>query len=75
MVRDEEQRRLTSFSFYILVAFGLRHNLDAYIFFKGSGGAAEEFEDISYWVNVMKGVDFAIQVAIGDAILVRAQCF
>lgn len=36
------------------VAFGLRHNLDAFIFYKGPGGAIAEFEDISYWVNVMK---------------------
>jgi len=36
------------------VAFGLRHVLDAFIFYKGPGGAATELEDISYWVNVMK---------------------
>lgn len=41
------------------VSFGLRHNLDAFIFYKGSGGPDAEFEDISYWVNVMKvGVIF-----------------
>ena len=38
------------------VAFGLRHNLDAFIFYKGAGGPDAEFEDISYWVNVMKVV-------------------
>ena len=36
------------------VAFGLRHVLDAFIFYHGSGGPDAEFEDISYWVNVMK---------------------
>lgn len=36
------------------VAFGLRHNLDAFVFYSGPGGADAEFEDISYWVNVMK---------------------
>ena len=36
------------------VAFGLRHNLDAFIFYKGAGGPDAEFENISYWVNVMK---------------------
>ena len=36
------------------VAFGLRHNLDAFIFYKGAGGPNAEFQDISYWVNVMK---------------------
>jgi hypothetical protein len=35
------------------VSFGLRHNLDAFIFYKGPGGPNAEFEDISYWVNVM----------------------
>lgn len=36
------------------VALGLRHNLDAFIFYHGSGGPAGEFDNISYWVNVMK---------------------
>ncbi len=52
------------------VAFGLRHNLDAFIFYHGEGGAAKEFSDISYWVNIMKTVDYVMQTAIGDAILV-----
>ena len=58
------------FSPPMLVAFGLRHNLDAFIFYNGPGGATREFEDISYWVNNMKAVDLAAQIAIGDAILV-----
>jgi hypothetical protein len=36
------------------VAFGLRHNLDAFVYYTGPGGAKEELENISYWVNVMK---------------------
>jgi hypothetical protein len=36
------------------VALGLKHNLEAFIFYAGPGGAAAEFDDISYWVNVMK---------------------
>ena len=36
------------------VALGLKHNLDAFIFYTGPGGPQEEFENISYWVNVMK---------------------
>ena len=36
------------------VALGLRHNLDAFIFYSGPGGPAAEFDNISYWVNVMK---------------------
>lgn len=52
------------------VAFGLRHNLDAFIFYKGPGGPTEEFQDIGYWVNIMKTVDFVAQTSIGDAILI-----
>lgn len=36
------------------VAFGLRHNLDAFVFYRGPGGPITEFQNISYWVNVMK---------------------
>ena len=53
------------------MAFGLRHNLDAFVFYTGPGGATAEFGDISYWVNVMKSADYVAQTAIGDAILVR----
>ena len=52
------------------VAFGLKHNLDAFIFYRGPGGAVEEFENIRYWVNIMKTVDYVAQTAIGDAVLV-----
>ena len=47
-------------------AFGLRHNLDAFIFYKGSGGANAEFEDISYWVNVMKVRTILANCIIGN---------
>ena len=50
------------------VAFGLRHNIEAFVFFQG--GAIAEFEDLSYWVNVMKMVDYVGQTFVGDAILV-----
>ena len=36
------------------LALGLRHNLEAFIYYQGPGGAAAEFDNISYWVNVMK---------------------
>ncbi|KAJ6544707.1 hypothetical protein B0H10DRAFT_2133542 [Mycena sp. CBHHK59/15] len=52
------------------VAFGLRHNLDAFVYYKGPGGATEELENISYWVNVMKTADYVAQTCIGDAILI-----
>ncbi|EGO03195.1 hypothetical protein SERLA73DRAFT_174662 [Serpula lacrymans var. lacrymans S7.3] len=51
------------------VAFGLRHNLVAFVYYTGQGGATAEFEDISYWVNVMKTVDYVMQTLIGDAML------
>lgn len=45
------------------LALGLRHNLEAFIFYTGPGGAAAEFDNISYWVNVMKvRLRFAIHV-------------
>ena len=53
------------------MAFGLRHILDAFVFYTGQGGPAEELDDISYWINVMKAADYVAQTAIGDAILVR----
>lgn len=36
------------------VAFGLLHNIQAFVLYTGAGGAIEEFSDISDWVNVMK---------------------
>ncbi|KAJ7431323.1 hypothetical protein FB451DRAFT_1157165 [Mycena latifolia] len=52
------------------VTFGLRHNLDAFVYYTGPGGAKEELENISYWVNVMKTADYVAQTCIGDAILI-----
>lgn len=54
----------------LLVAFGLRHNLEAFIFAKGADGAEVEFGIMNNWVNIMKTVDFVGQTAVGDAILV-----
>ena len=54
----------------LLVAFGLRHNLEAFIFAKGADGAEMEFGIMNNWVNIMKTVDFVGQTAVGDAILV-----
>lgn len=62
-------------SYCHVVAFGLRHNLDAFIFYNGPGGPAAEFKDIRYWVNIMKTVDFVAQTSIGDAILVRTHSY
>ena len=52
------------------VAFGLRHNLDAFIYYTGPGGPKAEFAIISYWVNVMKSADYVAQTFIGDGMLV-----
>jgi len=49
------------------VAFGLRHNIEAFVYFQG--GAIEDFERLSNWVNVMKMVDYVGQTFVGDAIL------
>ena len=54
------------------VAFLLRHVLDAFVWYHGPGGAGGEFADISYWVNVMKTVDYVAQTSIADGMLVRA---
>lgn len=60
---------LLMFSFASLdIAFGLRHNIEAFVYFQG--GAIEDFEKLSYWVNVMKMVDYVGQTFVGDAILV-----
>ena len=60
---------LLMFSFASLdVAFGLRHNIEAFVYFQG--GAIEDFQKLSYWVNVMKMVNYVGQTFVGDAILV-----
>lgn len=55
------------------MAFGLRGNLYAFIYYRGPGGAKGEFSDISYWINVMRTADYVAQTFIGDGIMVR--CF
>ncbi|RDX54760.1 hypothetical protein OH76DRAFT_1340756 [Lentinus brumalis] len=51
------------------MAFGLRLNLEAFIYYTGPGGAKGQFAEISNWVNVMKTVDYGAQTFIGDAIM------
>jgi hypothetical protein len=50
------------------VAFGLQHNIDAFIYFDGD--PIDEFSDTSNWINVMKMVNYVAQTFIGDCILV-----
>lgn len=52
------------------IAFALRFNLDAFIWYKGPDGPTGEFENLSYWVDTMKTVDYVIQTLVGDLILV-----
>ncbi|TFY75551.1 hypothetical protein EWM64_g8460 [Hericium alpestre] len=62
---------LLLFTFATLdVAFLLRHVLDAFIWYKGPGGAIGELSNISYWVNVMKTVDYVAQTSIADGMLI-----
>ncbi|KAI0702043.1 hypothetical protein C8T65DRAFT_579352, partial [Cerioporus squamosus] len=51
------------------MAFGLQHNLQAFIYYTGPGGANGEFSDISNWVNVMRTADYVAQTFIGDGIM------
>lgn len=51
------------------VGFGLRHNLDAFVYSVGKQTPAAQFAHISYWVNVMKFADYSAQTFIGDGIL------
>ncbi|KAI0346624.1 hypothetical protein BDW22DRAFT_1426064 [Trametopsis cervina] len=47
------------------VALGLKHNMDAFLFYKGPGGPDQEFEDISYWT-----ADSLCMTLIGDGMLI-----
>ncbi|KAF6752066.1 hypothetical protein DFP72DRAFT_991158 [Ephemerocybe angulata] len=52
------------------VAFGLRHNLEAFVYQLAKGvQPAEEFGKISKWLNVMKFANYTAQTFIGDGIL------
>ena len=53
------------------IAFGIKHILDAFVYYKGDGGPMELLSDISNWVNVMMGLDYCCQTSIADAFLVR----
>lgn len=52
------------------MALTVRHNLDAFCFSVGPDSATIEFENISYWVNVMKTADIQVMALVGDGILV-----
>ena len=50
------------------VAFHLRHNLEAFIWFDGD--PIDDFEKTSAWLNVIAMACYVVQTFIGDAILV-----
>ncbi|KAH9475041.1 hypothetical protein JR316_0012143 [Psilocybe cubensis] len=52
------------------VAFHLRHNLEAFVYFDAH--PIETFEQTSNWINVMKMVCYVAQTFVGDSILVSA---
>ncbi|KAH9948559.1 hypothetical protein B0H21DRAFT_707667 [Amylocystis lapponica] len=60
------------------VAFDLYHNLVAFVFYKGPGGAEQDFTHISNWANVTRievsdnfqTVWLALEVCVSDAVLI-----
>ncbi|KAJ3755339.1 hypothetical protein EV360DRAFT_25942, partial [Lentinula raphanica] len=66
---------LLMFTFASLdVAFGLRHNINAFVTMNGDGNGVENaekvFGDVGNWLNVMKFVDYVAQTFVGDIILI-----
>ena len=51
------------------VAFHLRHNLEAFIWFDGD--PIEDFDKTSSWINVISMGFYVAQTFVGDSILVR----
>ncbi|KAJ7205008.1 hypothetical protein GGX14DRAFT_543993 [Mycena pura] len=52
------------------VIIGLVHNLQAFVFFKGAGGAAQELMNISNWIDVARSITQVIQMILGDVVLI-----
>jgi hypothetical protein len=50
--------------------FNLEHNLNAFIFYDGPGGAAAHFHIINDWVNIARGITFLLITLLGDGMLV-----
>ncbi|KAJ6540886.1 hypothetical protein DFH09DRAFT_1282993 [Mycena vulgaris] len=51
------------------VVIGLLHNLHAFVFYTGGGGAAQVLVDISNWINIARSVAQVIQMILGDFVL------
>jgi len=56
------------------VAVGLRYNLEAFVYHSGPEETIKVFDDISYWPNVIKELDYTLQTIIGDGLLIY-RCF
>ncbi|KAF9531399.1 hypothetical protein CPB83DRAFT_809063 [Crepidotus variabilis] len=64
---------VTAFSFVIAVfdiSIGFYHNLKIFVFLQVKGDPAEEFANISDWVNVARSVTIQLQILLGDAMLI-----
>ncbi|KAJ7432658.1 hypothetical protein B0H11DRAFT_2260287 [Mycena galericulata] len=57
----------------ILGDLGLLHNLQAFAFYTGGGGAVQELSDISGWINVTKTAAHVAQMILGDFVLANIQ--
>ncbi|KZT01854.1 uncharacterized protein LAESUDRAFT_717201 [Laetiporus sulphureus 93-53] len=51
------------------VSFNLYHNLIAFIFYTGPGGAEAEFKQLSNWVNAIRSVWYVVSASVSDAAL------
>ncbi|KAH9832949.1 uncharacterized protein C8Q71DRAFT_775722 [Rhodofomes roseus] len=52
------------------VSLNLSHNVVAFVFFKGFGGATFQFEIVSFWINIVRSVLYSLNVMISDAALI-----
>ncbi|KIJ46937.1 hypothetical protein M422DRAFT_206169 [Sphaerobolus stellatus SS14] len=65
---------IVSFLLFVIatldVSLGLYNCINAFVLYKGPGGPEAVFEDISYWVNVMRTATVKVQTPLGDGVLV-----
>ncbi|KAJ8464015.1 hypothetical protein ONZ45_g17386 [Pleurotus djamor] len=52
------------------VTLNMLHAIKAFIFYKGVGGAIEEYTNISDWINIMGTVDVVFPIILGDGVLI-----
>lgn len=52
------------------VAFGLAQTLQAFVLYKGPGGAAENLADVSQWLNLVMSMAVFLPVGLNDAVLI-----